>query len=170
MSITLLQSVAKGAKLDRVVRDATALGVSRFVAVQAERCVAHYGARASAREERWRRIAVEAARQCGRGDMPVIDGVRPLSMALSDMRSELRLCLDAGATLGIDEALENWTGVEGVVLAVGPEGGWAPQERVLMLDAGFSRVTLGPFSLRTELAATTALGALLARWLRMRDL
>ena len=165
-SVTLLQAVAKGEKLDRVVRDTTALGVTRFVAVQADRCVARYRERALARAERWRRIAVEAARQCGRGDVPAIEGLRPLSAAVLGSRSGRRLCLDPSATRGIDESLEDWTDTESVVLAVGPEGGWTSRERVIMSDAGFSLATLGPYSLRTELAATTALGALLARWVR----
>ncbi|MBN1610953.1 MAG: 16S rRNA (uracil(1498)-N(3))-methyltransferase [Polyangiaceae bacterium] len=162
--VTLLQAVAKGDKLDRIVRDATALGVTRIIPVQAERSVPSYGERASARRQRWRAIAVQAARQCGRGDIPVLDEVGPLSAALRALPVCRALCLHAASQVGLGEALADWVGQGPLVAAIGPEGGWSSVELDLMAGSGFTAVSLGDFVLRTETAATAALGAICA-WL-----
>jgi 16S rRNA (uracil1498-N3)-methyltransferase len=161
--ITLLQAVAKGGKLDRIVRDATALGVRRIIPVQAERSVPSYGERASTRRQRWRAIAVQAARQCGRGDIPVLDEVTPLAAAIQSPSACRALCLHAASRVGVAEALADWAGVEPLVVAIGPEGGWSPSELDLMAGSGFTAASLGCFVLRTETAATAVLGAICAR-------
>jgi 16S rRNA (uracil1498-N3)-methyltransferase len=161
--ITLLQAVAKGDKLDRIIRDATALGVTRIVPVQAERSVPSYGERASVRRQRWRAIAVQAARQCGRGDLPVLDEVTPFEAAVRALSAGRVLCLHAGSRAGLAEALADWAALEPLAVAIGPEGGWSPSERDLMAGSGFTLVSLGCFVLRTETAATAVLGAVCAR-------
>lgn len=162
MRLTLLQAVAKGDKLDRVVRDATALGVTRLRPIQAERSVPSYGERASARRQRWRTIAVEAARQCGRGDIPVVDEVTSLASAIVGLPGCRALCLDAASGVRLVQALSDWTPAEPLAVAVGPEGGWSPAEFDQMAAAGLIRVSLGTFVLRTETAATAVLGAICA--------
>jgi 16S rRNA (uracil1498-N3)-methyltransferase len=161
--LTLLQAVAKGDKLDHVVRDATALGVTRIVPVHAERSVPRYGERASARRQRWLSIAVQAARQCGRGDIPAIDEIGPLTTAVRSLPACRALCLHAASQVGLGEALTDWVGLEPLVVAIGPEGGWSPVELDLMAGSGFAAVSLGDFVLRTETAATAVLGAICAR-------
>jgi 16S rRNA (uracil1498-N3)-methyltransferase len=161
--VTLLQAVVKGDKLDHIVRDATALGVTRIVPVQAERSVPSYGERASARRQRWRAVAVQAARQCGRGDVPVLDEVRPLAAAIDSSPACRALCLHAASRAGLAEALADWTGLEPLVAAIGPEGGWSRGELELMAGSGYVAVSLGSFVLRTETAATAVLGAICAR-------
>jgi 16S rRNA (uracil1498-N3)-methyltransferase len=161
--ITLLQAVAKGDKLDRIVRDATTLGATRVVPVQAERSVPIYSERAASRRQRWHSIAVEAARQCGRGDVPALDEVVPLATAVRALAASRRLCLDAGSNAGLAQALEDWTSLEPLVVAVGPEGGWSAAELDLMGASGFAPVSLGRFVLRVETAVAAALGAVCAR-------
>jgi 16S rRNA (uracil1498-N3)-methyltransferase len=158
--VTLLQGVGKGDKLDAVVRDATELGVTRVVPVLCERSVARPDA---ARAARWRRIAVEAARQCGRGDAPGIAAPVPFGEAVRGEPGEaLRICLDPAAARSLGAALAS-LGEGAVVLAVGPEGGLTPDELGEADAAGFLRVTLGPLVLRTETVCAAVLGALLVR-------
>src|SRR4051812_24775969 len=75
--VTLVQALAKGDKLDVMVQKATKLGVRRIVPLAAERSVVKLAAeRGAARADRWRRIAQEASRQCGRADVPLVDEPR----------------------------------------------------------------------------------------------
>lgn len=87
-TITLAQGLAKGDKLESVVQKATELGASRFTPLQLERCVVRLDeGRAARRVQRWERIAEEAARQCGRADVPTIDGTRSLAAFLEEART-----------------------------------------------------------------------------------
>jgi 16S rRNA (uracil1498-N3)-methyltransferase len=160
---TLVQCAGKGDRVDDVVRSATALGVRALVVAESSRSVARVeGERAARRRERWQAIALDAARQSGRGDVPDIEGPRPLVDVLSMLRDRpaTKLCLDLRATRSFSDALPQSTNP--VVLLVGPEGGLTDDELTLADRAGFSRVRLGPFVLRTELAGPAALAALIA--------
>jgi 16S rRNA (uracil1498-N3)-methyltransferase len=158
LSIRVIQCAVKGKKIDGVLRDATELGATAFVVALADRSVPDPDRRQQAR---WRRVAVEAARQCGRGDVPDIGGPLPLSAALADAPNGVRLVLDPqGVPMG--RILELWAR-EPVTIAVGPEGGFTEEELRCAERSAFERVSLGQFVLRTETACAAALGALLAR-------
>lgn len=160
--ISLFQGLAKAEKPDLVIRDATALGVEGILFVETEHAVARVAAeRGHARHERWRRIAVEAARQCCRGNLPSISGPVPVSQALAHSGQEQRLVLLPGAP-PLFEALRRWQPGQSLALLVGPEGGLSVAEARLAEDAGFVPASLGATTLRTELAAVAALGALVA--------
>jgi 16S rRNA (uracil1498-N3)-methyltransferase len=159
-AVTLLQGIGKGDKLDAIVRDATELGATRIVPVLCERSVARPDA---ARAARWRRIAVEASRQCGRGDAPVIAAPVGFADAAREAASgaALRLCLDPAADRPIGASLSA-LGTQAVIVVVGPEGGLTHDELAAAEAAGFTRVTLGPLVLRTETVCAAVLGAVLA--------
>ncbi|HTQ07305.1 MAG TPA: RsmE family RNA methyltransferase [Polyangiaceae bacterium] len=160
--VTLVWCAGKGDKPDDVVRAATALGVSSIVVATSERSVA----RAPATPERHARlaaIALDAARQSGRGDLPSLEGPVELARALDDARANtaLKLCLEPTASTELGAALRERRG-RGLALLVGPEGGFAEDELELARDAGFTLVRFGSLVLRTELAAVAALGAVVA--------
>lgn len=161
--VTLLQGVGKGDKLEQVVRDATALGARRVVAVETHRSVVRVPAdRAASRRRRLETVAVEAARQSGRGDVPAIDGPMPLAAAIAGVPAGgLRVLLDPGAAQPLGAVA--WDPATPAVLLVGPEGGFGDAERELARAAGFEAARLGPFVLRTETAAVAALSALVTR-------
>jgi 16S rRNA (uracil1498-N3)-methyltransferase len=160
--VRLVQALGKGHKPDQVVRDATALGVRELVLVESSRTVVRLGARGPDRRARWEGIAIEAARQSGRGDLPRIEGPVALEAALETGRG-LRLVLDAAGSIPFDVALEGWVPTDRITILVGPEGGFGAREIDLALAHSFVAVRLGPFVLRTETAATAALGALVGR-------
>jgi len=165
LDVTLVQCAGKGDKVDDVVRASTALGVRALLVAESSRSVARIeGERATRRRERWRAIALDAARQSGRGDVPEIEGPRPLADILSALRDPpaTKLCLDPQASASFTSALSPPLPKLAVILLIGPEGGLTDDELTLADRAGFIRVRLGPFVLRTELAAAAALGALLA--------
>jgi len=154
----LLQGLAKGDKLDALVRDATELGATRVVLVDAARSVVKLeGKRRDERRARLTKIAEEAARQCGRADPPAIVGPLPLEDALSHAEGR-RFALAPGASRPLGRELAG--DVDGALtFAVGPEGGFTEGELAALEGGGFVRVSLGPFVLRTETVAACVLGA-----------
>ncbi len=159
--VVLVYALAKGDKIDDTVRDATELGATRIVIARAERSVVKVGDREASKLERWRRIAEQAARQCGRADPPVIDGVHDWAVALALAQgADVRFCLDPHARATMGPRLTSATG-EGrsLAFAIGPEGGLTAEEIAIAAGRGFVATTLGPFVLRTETVAAAILGA-----------
>ena len=159
-AVTLIQGTCKGDKMDAIVRDATELGATRIIPAITARSVARPDA---ARADRWRRIAVEAARQCGRGDAPIVDAPVDLAAALAEAdAAALRLCLDPIAEASLGARLQMVAAATNVpvTILVGPEGGLDEGELDAAARAGFTRVRLGGFVLRTETVCAVVLGAL----------
>ncbi|MGC4092313.1 MAG: RsmE family RNA methyltransferase [Polyangiaceae bacterium] len=162
LGVTLLQGASKGDRLEQVVRAGTALGVERVLVVACERSVTQPS---DLRRERLRSIALEAARQSGRGDLPRLDGPDALPEALDRARSEpgLKLYLSPSSEAPFSERITAWRAGDPVQLLVGPEGGLSEVELELAEAAGFRDASLGPFVLRTELAAIAALSCFVGR-------
>lgn len=158
--VSLLQALGKGDKGDQVVRAATALGATRVVFVTSERSVPKPAD--GERAPRWIAIAKDAARQCHRPDIPDIGGPVPLADALDGSTKGCRVLLDPGAEVSLLSALAQGDATQGVTVLIGPEGGLSEAEMQSAIASGFLPVRLGPFVLRTELAASVALGAILA--------
>ncbi|MBX3208340.1 MAG: 16S rRNA (uracil(1498)-N(3))-methyltransferase [Labilithrix sp.] len=160
--LVLVYALAKGDKVDTVVRDATELGATRVLVTRTERAVVKASRdRAADKLDRWRRVAEQAARQCGRSDPPAIDGVFDWPEALERAGDcEARFCLDPRAPDALGRGLR--TAVEqgaSVAFAVGPEGGLSAAEVDLARAKGFLPTSLGAFVLRTETVAAAVLGA-----------
>lgn len=162
-SVTLLQGMGKGDKPDQIIRDATALGASRVVFFFSSRSVPRLSEREEAKRVRYRTIAVEAARQCGRGDLPAIEGPLPLDDALRVADSGLRVCLSPAAAASFAGVLASWGAVTPLSVLVGPEGGLTEEELRHASELGFVMASFGDFVLRTETAAVAVLGAVVAR-------
>jgi 16S rRNA (uracil1498-N3)-methyltransferase len=145
--------LTKGDKPDFTVQKLTELGVDRMLPVLSARSVSRpEGARAEAAVGRWRRVALEAARQCRRSRLPDISRISPLA-ALSGHPGLVVADLGghAPSALGVPPGGE-------LLLVVGPEGGLA-REEVEALHP-WARVGLGPLVLRAETAAVAAAAAL----------
>lgn len=161
--VTLIQCAGKGDKIEEVIRSATALGASAIVFAESERAVVRFGTwDADKRRARWHAVALDAGRQSGRGNLPTISLAASLADAFEQTNSgAVKLCLDPDASVPLFEGFEGHRGSE-IVLLIGPEGGLSVAEYDAAETAGFIRVRLGKFTLRTELAAAAALGALAA--------
>jgi 16S rRNA (uracil1498-N3)-methyltransferase len=164
--VVLVYGLAKGDKVDAVVRDATELGATRIVIAKTSRAVAKLDAeRAGTKLDRWRRIAEQAARQCGRADPPVIEGVLAWRDALESAtkdasETEGRFCLWENATDPLGPKLVAIVARHGsMAFAIGPEGGLTEAEVEEARVLGFAPVSLGQFVLRTETVAAAVLGA-----------
>ncbi|MCC7380226.1 MAG: 16S rRNA (uracil(1498)-N(3))-methyltransferase [Deltaproteobacteria bacterium] len=155
-AVTLLQAVGKGDKVDAVVRQAAELGVARIVPVVTRRAVAEREKRVL----RWQGIADDALRVSGRCHRTRIEPVTPLAAALGGSRASLSLCPDLGASRALRDILSQAGNPGTVEVLIGPEGGFEPEERAAVEGAGFLRVSLGPFTLRTETAGPALIAIL----------
>ena len=125
-SITLFMALPKGDKMEFIVQKAVELGVSRIVPYLSKNCVSRPD-KTEKKVERWRKIAAEAAKQCGRGRLPEVAAVVPVAQAIAQAaESETALFFyENERRTGLHDALAG--GVRDTVsLMVGPEGGFDP--------------------------------------------
>ena len=167
-SVVLVQGLAKGDKMETVVRHATELGVSAFVPLACERSVVRLDAKkAAAKAGRWRAIAKSAAMQSGQPAVPDVRepaGLREACALLADSDALLVCWEEAPGASRLDAALDRALGggraAQGarVAVVVGPEGGLAEREveALLACNPRASLVSLGPSILRTETAGIVA--------------
>lgn len=154
VAVTLVQSLAKGSKLDLVIQKATELGVHRITPVSSERSVLQVDEkRAQKKADHWIKIARSACAQCNRSVVPVIDPVTGLNDWLSDHKDEHSILIHPLANGSFKELASERT----VNILIGPEGGFSDSELQLAQDTGVSLVRCGPRVLRTETAGLAAL-------------
>ena len=165
LAIALYQGVPKGPKMDLVVEKATELGACEITAfTSAFSTVA--APVAAGRRERWQRIALAAAKQCGRTVVPAVGPTLTFVEVLAQGGSaDLRLLFFEGPGRRALAALDATpiTPVRAAIV-IGPEGGFSRDEADAARAAGFALVGLGPRILRTETAALVALTLVQARW------
>lgn len=166
LAITLVQAVPKGDKMDGIVRAATELGVARVLPAIAARTIVRLGPGAgTARAERWRRIASEAAKQCGRAVVPEVAVPAPLTACLEAAReSDLAVCLWEGEAPPLAAVCADAGRPVRVAVLVGPEGGLEAAEVDEARRAGWRLASLGPRILRTETAGPSIIAILQARF------
>jgi 16S rRNA (uracil1498-N3)-methyltransferase len=151
--IWLFFAPIKHARLDFLIEKATELGVAVLQPVITERTQI-----ARVAPEKLFETAREAAEQCERLDVPLVEAAIPLAKLLENWQPARRLfvCAEAGVAVAATEAFAAHTGPAAIL--IGPEGGFAPAELALFADYPFvTPISLGPRILRAETAAITAL-------------
>ena len=156
LTITLLQGVSRGERMDFVVQKATELGVTAIAPVTTERSVVRLSAdQAARRHDHWRAIMIAACEQCGRTVLPLLEPVAQLAPRLAAVsRGAVQIVLTPDGDQSLADTVR---GAGAVELLIGPEGGLSAMEHEAARAAGFVGVTLGPRVLRTETAALVAL-------------
>lgn len=167
--ITLLQALSKGDKLDNVIQKAVECGVSKIVPFESERCVVRVKEDAEERKtERRRRIAAEAAKQCGRGILPEVEPTVSFERALriaSDSDVTL-FCYEGDGTEPIGRILSRSLvpkpdgTMPTVAVMIGSEGGFSIDEAQRASEMGAYMTGLGKRILRTETAPVFALSCI----------
>ena len=160
LRVTLAQAIPKGHKIDFVIEKATELGVERIVPVRTARVIA--SDTNAAKVERWRRIAKSAAQQSGRTHVPGVEDIVSWDALLASFARFDRVYVpwELAPPLPLREALAHDADARTVLLAIGPEGGFAADEIARATDAGATVVSLGRRILRTETAALVVLSIL----------
>ena len=156
LPLHLYLAIFKFDHFEWAIEKATELGVARITPILARRTEKHLTQAAPKRVERWRRIAHEASQQSRRTAVPEVSDPTPLKFALQQEQAPLRILLsETEQTLTLASALG--TPTESLALAIGPEGGWTPEEMALFTTHTWTHVTLGPRILRAETAAIAAI-------------
>ena len=167
LEITLAQSLGKGNKMDWVIEKATELGVRRIIPVSSLYTIPKFSpAKLEGREARWRKIALSAAKQSSRTRVPeILDLVTFGDLARNPASYDLKLLFWEQAEANPLRLLkEKQTPIRSILLVIGPEGGFAPEEAALALNHGFHAVALGKRILRTETAAVAVLSIVQFLW------
>ncbi|RNL48368.1 RsmE family RNA methyltransferase [Paraeggerthella hongkongensis] len=181
-SVVLVQGLAKGDKMETVIRHATELGVSAFVPLACERSIVKLDAKkGAAKAERWRAVAKSAAMQSGQRSMPEVNEPMALAEACSLVKNATAVLVcweEAPQTASLSDAISNGLARNGmlagdarIAVVVGPEGGLTQREVDALLECNPSAalVTLGPSILRTETAGIVAPALVLYELRRMAD-
>jgi 16S rRNA (uracil1498-N3)-methyltransferase len=181
-SLTLVQCVPRGDRMDFIVQKATELGVARIVPVLSQRSVVRLdSAQSASKQAHWRAVAVSACEQCGRNRLPTVETAQPLLNYLGALASPatgtaaaaggrtVRLVMEPEGERGGHNAarpldIDSLGTVVAADVAIGPEGGFTADELEAFQLAAFSRAMLGPRVLRTETAAIAAIVMLQARF------
>lgn len=160
---TVALAALKGDGTDEALRDAVMMGASTlrpFVAARSEAAAALRGTRL----ERWRRVAVSAAKQCGRAVVPAVSAPVSFASLIADHGDALRVLLVEPALGRTVVRPADLPAPPAVTLAVGPEGGWTEDEVTMAERAGWTLMGLGGRTLRAVSAPLAALAACQAVW------
>jgi 16S rRNA (uracil1498-N3)-methyltransferase len=160
--ITLLQALPKKDKMDYIIEKSTELGAYSIIPLITERTIPKWNdSKRRSHEDRWKKIATQAAKQCGRTDVPMIGNIVNFSDSLKGAS-----CYDlALIALLSDDTVNFWEALSGfrggrIAMAIGPEGDFTPQEARLAARAGFKAVSLGPRILKSDTAGLASLAIL----------
>jgi len=159
---TLIQAIPKREKIEYLIEKATELGVGAILPVLTERTIPDWDEdKKASRVVRWRKIAREASKQCGRLDIPRITEIMRFSDIINDEKfSGLKLiAVLQDDTEPIRKVLKDFKG-DDVYIAIGPEGDFTPDEVKYALERGFKPVSLGLRVLKSDTAGLFALSAI----------
>lgn len=160
--ITLVQAIPKKDKMDYIVEKSTELGVSKIMPLVTGRTIPNWdGPKRAASVERWRKIAMEASKQCGRADIPEIDDIKNFADITAEAaRYDLALIAALGDnSVKLKDALKGFAGGK-VIIAIGPEGDFTPDETKEAKKSGFKPVSLGSRVLKSDTAGPFVLAIL----------
>ena len=162
---TVYQALVKGERLDVAIQKSVEFGASAIVPFESSRCIVRMkGEKEGSKSQRRRRIASEAAKQCGRGIIPTVaEPVSFVDMIIEAAKADLAIfCYEKEGERMLGTTLESLRAnpPKSVAIVVGPEGGFSPEEALKAENAGLLLLGLGKRILRTESAAAFVLACL----------
>jgi RNA methyltransferase, RsmE family len=165
VAVTLYQGLPKGDKLELIIEKTIELGVRRIVPVLMQRSVSRPDLKSAAKKhERYRKQAVSAAKQCGRGVIPEVGEMltfRQMTEQLKRHQAVLFFYECGGEPFSSVMEKIKTEGWSELAMVIGPEGGFDPAEADALREAGAFTATLGKRILRTETAPIAALAAIM---------
>ena len=166
VELVLYQSLIRANRFDLVLEKGTEIGVARFVPLVTARALVQNGEEPSrSRAERWQRLITEAAEQCGRGRLPIVEQPQPFEQAVTAASGLKLLSWEGAAAPELSrERIPSLTRYVASLAArphrvsvfIGPEGGFQQDEVELARSHDCALVSLGPRVLRSETAAIVA--------------
>ena len=160
LEVTLFQCMPKGEKIETVVQKSVELGVYKIVPVISSRCISRPDEKSGEKKvARLNKIAVEAAKQSGRGILPSVENIIDFSTLLKNIKNyDLAICFYEL----YGEPLKNIIGThKKIAIIIGSEGGFSKEEIEKLQNEGVKIATLGKRILRTETAPLAALTSIM---------
>ena len=160
LAVSMMIALSKGDKLDFCIQKCVELGVTEIVPTLTKRCVSRPDDKAAGKKnQRYQKIALEAAQQSGRGIVPKIENMKTLKQALEEDKSEVKIVFFEGGGKKLTDIIDKNT--KSVSIFIGPEGGFEEAEVEQIEASGGVRATLGKRILRTQTAPVAALTAIM---------
>lgn len=160
VKVHLYQGVPKGDKLEDVIQKCTELGISEITPVLTKRSISRPDERAAGKkQERYQKIALEAAQQSGRGIVPQIKKMTDLKSAAEQDDSELKILFYEGGGEPLKSLVNE--SIKSISIYIGPEGGFEEDEVAVIKACKGVVATLGKRILRTQTAPVAALSAIM---------
>lgn len=165
IKITLYQGYPKGDKLELIIEKSIELGVNKIVPVLMQRSVSRPDAKSAIKKhERHQKLALSAAKQCGRGIIPQVEPMINFSQMISGLPQHQAVVFfyECGG-----EPLSSVIGkitaakLTDIAIVIGPEGGFDTNEAETLKNSGAFTATLGKRILRTETAPIAAISAIM---------
>lgn len=158
--VTIYQGVPKSSKMEDIIQKCVELGVCEIVPTLTKRCVSRPDDKAAGKKnQRYQKIALEAAQQSGRGIVPKIENMKTLRQAIAEDESDVKIVFYEGGGEKLADIVKPDT--ESVSIFIGPEGGFEQEEVEQIEASGGVRATLGKRILRTQTAPVAALTAIM---------
>lgn len=167
VDITLYQCVSKGERMELTIQKCVELGVTKIVPVFSSRCVVRPDEpkKQKSKTERWQKIALEAARQSGRGIIPEVTEPVLFAKAIEQAKGADAFLFpweeEHGTTLRQELTKLNRKELKEIAVFIGPEGGFDESEADLARKYDAATVTIGKRILRTETAGAAVLAMIL---------
>jgi len=153
LKITLYQGIPKGDKIEQAIQKCIEIGVDRIVPVITENTVVKIEEKAEKKNMRWNKIAEAAAKQCGRGKIPLVDNIMTFDKAIMDSKKLDKAIIpyENEKNTNIRSFAKEFIG-KSIGIFIGPEGGFSENEITLCKKNNIPSVSLGKRILRTETA------------------
>ncbi len=164
--IELIQGLASGDKMDWIIEKAVETGATSISPIECERSVVKLKNDPKRLEKRllhWQAIAQAACEQCDRSVIPKVTSIQHPRDAFTQSKAGLKILLSTTSTDSLQQFI-NRHPPQSIVLAIGPEGGFCPEEEEYAKQAGFTALSLGPRILRTETAGIVTISAVQSIW------
>lgn len=156
VEVTLMPALIRREKFELVLQKATEMGVTRIVPFESSRCVVHAKKEKGEKQSsRYQDIVKEAAEQCKRNTIPVVEDVCKFA-DIVNYQSEVNVAPYENAYGNARFLSEAVDGKHSVTIVIGPEGGFSEAEMAQMQEMCFEPVTLGSRILRAETASIYA--------------
>ncbi len=158
-AVTLAQAIPKGKNMELIVQKAVELGVAKIQPLITKHTIVQPG---EGKTDKWRRIALEACKQCGQDTLPeILDPIDFDQWIGGEHSNELSIIASlAEGARPMRDIVRDYPDLDSCSLLVGPEGDFTDEETAAAVDTGFKPVTLGNIVLRVETASLYCLSAM----------
>ena len=170
--ILLAQALLKAKKMEFIIQKSVELGIVSFFPVITARSITRIEENVEKKIKRWRKIALEAAKQSNNPQLPSIFPPFSLKRLIDEVDAEKKLFFHEDKGTYLREVLLKGKGKSGsiseppssTIILIGPEGGWTEEETEFVVSQGYERISLGENILKSETAALSSLAMISHFW------